>query len=586
MDKIINLPLMKGTGKNPLLSDYVNLFPVNMLSVPPKMVTDGGYMRSFPGVVKLSVVDGASRGVLSNAADSLVYRICGKKLYKAGAEIADVPGTERVSLAGSDKSVAFATDGQMTIRKTNGELVQLDNWPPAKYFPGETTVLVSGSKSAGFDGSLPLTEPMTDKGRLILTLTPATTSGATGAALEVDKIQKSYDQDVPASGTPYLTDVFVSGFDISGTTLTVGYTFNANGADGSDNTSFVWTQVVEPSDILYAQYDLGEVADICHANSRYAWIKAGTNTFGVTDIDDETHPDRYRPFMTAEAFPDPAVGIAALNGDIVVFGTVSTEFFTLTGYTDTTKPIYKSQQAALIPVGIAGVHCKAIVGDKFAVISNPAGGKVSVYLLGDGRATEIASPEISRELQKLSPDELAKGIVETLETGIHKLIIVRVSSFVWCYDMTSKSWCNLSSGPAMDPHIATDFALENGRIVCGDIYHGQLGWLDESTAAQYGAPQSHILYTPMLSAAGAVLADLRLNTASGTANSTEHLAVSASTDGATFPYEVLVISDGPQRYTEQVLLPNVGYVAKDIGFRFRSFSRTPFTATSCSVRAT
>lgn len=586
MDKIINLPLMKGTGKNPLLSDYVNLFPVNMLTVPPKIVTEGGYMRSFPGLVKLADVDGASRGVLSNAFDSLVYRVCGKKLYKSGAEVADVPGTDRVCMAGSDKSVAVAAGGQMTIRKQNGEIAQLTNWPPSKYFPGETTVLVSGNKLAGFDGSLPLTETMTDKGRLILTITPATSSGATGAALEVDKIQKNFNQAVPASGTPYLTNVFVSGFDISGTTLTVGYTFNANGAAGDDNTSFVWTQVVEPTDIRYAQYDLGEVADICHANSRYAWIKAGTNTFGVTDIDDETHPDRYRPFMTAEAFPDPAIGIAAQGGDIVVFGTVSTEYFTLTGSADATKPIYKSQRAALVPVGIAGVHCKAAVGDKFAVISNPAGGKVSVYLLGDGRATEIASPEIARELQKLNPVELAKGVVESLETGIHKLIIVRVASFVWCYDLTSKAWCNLASGSTMQPHIATDFALENGCITCGDIYHGQIGRLDESTAAQYGDPQSHILYTPMLSAPNAVFADLELNTASGTANSIEHLAVSATTDGATFPNEVLVISDGPQRYTERVLLPNVAYVAKEIAFRFRSFSRTPFTATSCKVRVT
>lgn len=586
MDRTISLPLMKGTGKNPLISDYVNLFPVNMLMVPPKIVTDGGYMRSVPGVVKLADVNGASRGVLSNSFDSQVYRVCGEKLYKAGIEIADFPGTERVSMAGSDKSVAIAADGMMTIRKNDGTTFMLDNWPPAKYFPGESSILASGSKGSGYDGSLQLTETMTDKGRLILSLTPAISSGATGAVLEVDKIQKTFNQDVPATGTPYLTDVFVSGFDISGTTLTVDYTFNANGAQGDDDTTFLWKQVVEPSDILYAQYDLGTVADICHANSRYAWIKAGTNTFGVTDIADETHPDRYRPFMTAEAFPDPAVGIAALSGDIVVFGTVSTEFFTLTGSSDTTKPIYKSQRAALIPVGIAGVNCKALIGEKFAVISNPAGGKVSVYLLGDGRAKEIASPEIARELQQLSPDELSKGIVETVETGIHRLIIVRVSSFTWCYDLTSANWCSLSSGPDMKPHMATDFALEAARIVCGDIHYGRLGWLDDSTAAQYGDPQSHILYTPMLSAEGSVLADLELNTASGTAQSIEHLAIAATTDGATFPYEVLVISDGPQRYTERVLLPNVGYVAKDIAFRFRSFSRTPLTATSCKVRVT
>ncbi|MDI3362186.1 packaged DNA stabilization protein [Lelliottia sp. V89_10] len=116
--------------------------------------------------------------------------------------------------------------------------------------------------------------------------------------------------------------------------------------------------------------------------------------------------------MTAEAFPDPAVGIAELNGEIVVFGTVSTEFFTLTGSTSSESVIYRSQSAALINVGIAGPHCKALAGSQFAVISHPAGGRPSVYLLGNGRATEIATPEIIDALTATPADELAGGVVE------------------------------------------------------------------------------------------------------------------------------------------------------------------------------
>ncbi|MDI3362187.1 packaged DNA stabilization protein [Lelliottia sp. V89_10] len=70
----------------------------------------------------------------------------------------------------------------------------------------------------------------------------------------------------------------------------MSYTFNANGASGDDDSEFSWQHIVEPSSIDFAQYDLGEVADICHANGRYAWIKAGTNQWGVTDPSDETKP--------------------------------------------------------------------------------------------------------------------------------------------------------------------------------------------------------------------------------------------------------------------------------------------------------
>lgn len=584
--KTETLPLYPGTGKSALKANYINRLPVNMLNVPPGTVNSSGYMRSFPGLVKTADVAGLSRGVLLNAYDGKVYRVCGGALYQGGNALMDVPGTGRVSMAGSNQSVAIAADGAMLIRKYDGTTAQLENWPATTYYPGETLTLATGSRAQGYDGSIAVTQSMVDKGRLELTLIPRTTSGATGETLTVDKLQKDFDQEQPAEGTPYLTDVRVLGFSISGTELTLSYTFNANGADGDDDTVLTWRQIVEPTTIDNAQYDLGTVADITHANARYAWLKAGTNTFGVTDIDDEGKPDRYRPLMTAEAFPDPAVGIASLGGDIWVFGTVSTEVFTLTGSSDTTDPIYRTQQAAMIPTGIAGVHCKALVGEQFAVISHPAGGNVSVYLLGSGRSTDIAAPFVRETLATLRPDELAQGVVEYIDMPLHALIIVRVPGYVFCYDLSSKQWSQLIHGNNLAPHTAIDYVREGNHITVGDTAHAITGRLDDTTAAQYGELQSHLLYTPLMNVSGAVLADLELNTASGLAQHVEHLAVSATTDGETFPVERLLISDGPQQYRERVTLPVVGYVAKEIAFRFRVLTKTPFTASTCTVRVT
>lgn len=587
--KTETLPLTPGTGKSALTANYVNRLPVNMLFVPPKVVNQSGYMRSFPGLVKNADVAGLSRGVLLNAFDGRVYRVCGNALYQSGIAVSTVPGRPvgRVSIAGSNSSVAVAADGKMTIRQYDGAESVLQNWDAVTYYPGETSTLSSGSRLQGYDGSLQVTQSMVDKGHLELSLLPRTAAGATGDALVVDKLQKTFNQDPPAAGTPYLTDVRVSGFSISGTELSLSYTFNANGAAGDDDTVLTWTQIVDPTTINNAQYDLGTVADITHANARYAWLKKGTNTFGVTDINDESKPDRYRPFMTASALPDPAIGIAAsLDGDIWVFGTVSTEVFTLTGSADTSDPIYRSQQAAMIPVGIAGVHCKALVGDKFAVITHPAGGQVSVCLIGNGRSQDITAPFVKDVLSGLRPDELAEGVVEYVSLPLHPLIIVRVSGYVFCCDLNSKLWSQLSHGNQMQPHMAVDYALEGNRIMVGDSLHAITGQLDDTTAAQYGEPQSHILYTPLLHAPGAVLADLELNTAGGIAQHIEHLAVSATTDGETFPVERLLISDGPQHYRQRVILPVVGFVARDIAFRWRALTKTPFTASTCTVRVT
>jgi hypothetical protein len=583
------LPLYPGTGKSALTANYINRLPMNMLNVPPKVVNQSGYMRSFPGLVKTADVAGLSRGVLLNAFDGKVYRVCGNTLCQGSTVlITTLDGTGRVSMAGSANSVAVSANGKMMIRRYDGTVTELQNWEATTYYPGDTISLSTGSKAQGFDGSIQVTQSMVDQGRLELTLTPRTTSGAEGESLKVDKLQKNFDQEQPASGTPYLTDVRVSGFSISGTELTLSYTFNANGATGDDDTVMTWRQIVEPTTINNAQYDLGTVADITHCNSRYAWLKEGTNTFGVTydTVEGEAHPDPYRPFMTAISMPDNAIGIGSLSGDIWVFGTVSTEVFMLTGSSDTTDPIYRSQQSAMIPIGIAGVHCKALVDEQFAIISHPATGQVSVYLIGDGRSTDIAAPFVRGTLGTLRADELAAGVVEYITTGLHALIIVRVPGWVFCYDLNSKQWSQLTHGNNLQPHTAIDYALEGNRVTTGDTAHAILGKLDSNTAAQYGELQSHLLYTPLLHVPGAVLADLELNTASGLAQHVEHLAVAATTDGETFPGERLLISDGPQHYRERVILPVVGYVAKDIAFRFRALTRTPFTVSTCTVRVT
>jgi hypothetical protein len=585
-DDRITLPLTKGNGKNPLISDYANLLPVNMLAVPPNLVTAAGYMRSFPGLTKVADVAGISRGVMKNAADGVVYRVCGNSLYRAGVAVATIPGEGRVSLAGSNKTIAVCATDKMFFIHSDKTITELENWPTQNYYAGQQNALNNGTVMTGYDGSLKLTESMTSKGRLQLTITAMSNLGAAGTQLVIDRIQHYYDQTAPAAGTPYLTDVMISGYAIAGTTLTVSYTYNANGAPGDDATSFSWVQVVEPTNIKNAQYELGDVADITHANARYVWLKRGTNTFGVTDIEDETKPDRYRPFMTAEAFPDPAIGVGSIGGDVVVFGTVSTEFFSLTGSADTSQSIYMPQKAMMIPIGIAGVNCKAKLGEQFAVISHPAGGIVSVYLLGGGRATEIASREIIRALATATEDELAAARVEAFSFDVHRLIIIRFAAFVFCYDMTSKNWCQLCAGSDSAPHTATDFVLEQQRTTVADVRHGITGHVQPGVASQYGQPQEHILYTPMINAAGCILSDLELETVTGTASDVERMAVAATTDGATYPKEVLVISDSQSLYNMRPLLPNVGYVPKNIGFRFRTLSSAPFTASTCKVRIT
>lgn len=581
--KTIPLTIGSGTGKNPYTGQFTELLPVNILTVPPT-VLDHLSLRSFPGVVKIADVDGVSRGALRNPADAAVYRVCGKKLYRNNEEVADIDGDDRVAMAGSIKSVALASQGKVLIFNKDGSRAELKNWPPSQYFPGESIMLMTGSKATGYDGTLELTEPMVLKGKIILSLTPASSNGALGQPLELDAALTTFSQDPAPEGTPYITDAIINGFYIAGTTVTVSYTLNLNGAEGDDATEFMWTQIVTPTNVANAQWDLGYASDIVQVGSRYAWVKKGTNTFGVTDPTDETKPDRYRPFTTAESFPDPAVGIGELNNDVVLFGTISTEFFTESGSVDSTQAIYRSQPAAMINIGIAGPRAKALAGREFAVISHPATGKVSVYLLGSGQAKEIASPAVVAALASTTAEELADSAVEYLETGSHRLIIVRFGNYSFCYDRTSKAWCQLCTGGAATPHRYTDFSALGGDITAGSTRHGSVVRLDATTAAQEGESQPHLFYTNTLTLNNNRLFDLELSIASGTAGSPENIYASASTDGVAYPAETPMRFNAPQHYFIRPHLARVGFVSHQIGFRFRILSSAPFSVSSCQVR--
>lgn len=579
--KVVTLPIGVGMGKNPRTAEFIELLPVNILTVP-KTVLDNLSLRSFPGAVKIADVDGLSRGALLNPADAAVYRVCGKKLYRNNKEVADIAGNDRVAMAGSIKSVALASEGKVHIFAKDSTRSELKNWPPSQYFPGESIMLMTGSKATGYDGTLELTEPMVLKGKIILSLTPASSSGALGDPLKLDAALTPFSQDPAPEGTPYITDAIINGLYISGNTVTVSYTLNLNGAEGEDATEFMWTQIVTPTNVANAQWDLGYASDIVQAGARYAWVKKGTNTFGVTDPLDETKPDRYRPFTTAESFPDPAVGIGELNDDVVLFGTISTEFFSASGSADATQAIYRSQPAAMISVGIAGPRAKAMAGKEFAVISHPAGGKVSVYLLGSGQAKEIASPAVLDALALTPADDLAKSSVEYLETGVHRLIIIHFGDYAFCFDKSSKAWCQLCTGSA--PHRYTDFIAMGGGITAGSSLNGTVVRLDASTAAQEGEPQSHLFYTPTMPLENARLFDLDLSVATGAADYPQHIYAAASTDGVIYPSETPMQFDAPRHYNVRPHLARVGFVPHQIGFRFRIISAAPFSVTTCKVR--
>lgn len=338
----------------------------------------------------------------------------------------------------------------------------------------------------------------------------------------------------------------------------------------------------------FAQYDIGYVRDICRLRGRYIWVKDGSGTFGVTDLEDESHPDRFRPFYAAESQPDGIQGCAVWRDFVVIFGTATIEYFSLTGATDSSSAIYVAQPSLMVQKGIAGTYCKAIFADTIAFVSHQATGAPSIYMVSSGQAVAIASASVEKILREYTADELATGVMEALRFDAHELLIVHLPRHVLCYDASASKngpqWCVLKTGFSDAIYRGIDFIFEGNQITVGDKFEPVTGVLKFDIASQYSEQSEHLLYTPMFKADNARVFDFELESATGVSQFAERLFISATTDGSNYGREQLISANAPFKYDKRVLWRRVGRIRKNIGFKIRVITSSPVTLSDCSVR--
>lgn len=137
----------------------------------------------------------------------------------------------------------------------------------------------------------------------------------------------------------------------------------------------------------------------------------GIDICWVEEAEDESHPDRYSAQYRAESQPDGIIGIGTWRDFIVCFGSSTIEYFSLTGATTVGAALYVAQPSLMVQKGIAGTYCKTPFADSYAFISNPATGAPSVYIIGSGQVSPIASASIEKILRSyVSAQESAESV--------------------------------------------------------------------------------------------------------------------------------------------------------------------------------
>ncbi|MEY0663895.1 packaged DNA stabilization protein [Providencia rettgeri] len=592
----VKIPLARGLHKDPHTADYIDGLPVNMLATPKEVLNAAGYLRSFPALVKLRDADGISRGVQFNTKNSTVYRVCGGKLYQGANAIGDIQGKDRVSLAHSGVSQAVAFGGKLKLYRYDGEVKELTNWPEEEVVKeGYTRDVKKWTHKAGNDDFVSLTKDDID-GSLTLKITPKASDGVVGEVIEIPEYQfgVKQSQDKPEAEKPYLTDIIVNGLKRTGNKLTIEYKFNYdktipdNTVKPTDTTEFVMTQEVLEVVNKYPQYDLGEVVDVARLRGRYIWLQKGGERFGITDIEDESKPDRYRPFQTSESQPDGIIALGTWHDALICFGSSTIEYFAPTGSSNANSMIYAAQPAYMVQMGIAGRDAKCKFGDSYAFISNPANGAPSVYLLGSGTASAISTASIDKIIRSYTVDELSVAVMESVKFDGHELAIIHLPRHTLCFDGTGSQqypqWCILKTGLYDEPYRAIDFMYEDNQITVGDKKSGLVGKLAFDKSSQYDQQAEHILYTPMVKADNARVFDLELEASTGVAQIADRLFLSATADGINFGREQMIDQNAPFRYDMRAIWRRVGRVRKNIGFKIRVITKSPVTLSDLSMR--
>ncbi|MGL4756196.1 MAG: packaged DNA stabilization protein [Aeromonadaceae bacterium] len=590
----IQIPLVKGQGKSPKNADYVDLLPTNIVPIVGDAEGAAGYFRFWPGITKIADVDGVSRGSHWNTVKDGVYRVMGNKLYLGDEVVGDVAGVGRVSMAHGRTSQAVVVGGKLKLYRYDGEVKTVSNWPANEIFPGETKSIQTTQHSNSGD-TLKITAS-SETGELTLTVTPINGNNRSGEPISITegvwKAGGSESQVAPAAGIPYITDLKVSGTKFAGATLLVTYTFNPNpvtpgsptSAEEMDISELAWVQVTRDAEIPNPQYEILDttpILDVCRYRGRYYFSFAGTDTFMLTHLEDESKPDLFGAEYRAESMPDGILAIRDYREFVVVFGSSTIEFFKLT--TDANNPLTNASSYN-VPIGIAGQFCVAEFMESFAFITSPARGQVIVAVMGQGVYNQVSDRNTNKILAGYSKSELAGSFVESLKTEDNQFLILHLPRHTLIYNASSGLWSIAKTGLGDDVHRAVDYRNEGDTVTCGDKIAGFLGRQDQATSAQYGEDQEIILYSPLIGMEKSVMYDMQITANSGMASQVRRIFVSSTSDGINYGSEEAIEFDGPWQWLRRAIKRRVGRIRLRIGFKLRIVGATPCTLSNFRAR--
>jgi hypothetical protein len=215
----------------------------------------------------------------------------------------------------------------------------------------------------------------------------------------------------------------------------------------------------------------------CFLSGRMIVEVPGTGQIAWSDLYADTWPSLNR--ATAEANPDRLIAVYALNGNLLLFGETTVEFWATTA--DAAQP-YAWVGSAAAQWGLAARQSIARLGQTCAFLGRNQQGQVQVCRLDGYQVVPISIPEMDYLINDYPATENATAYSYML--GGHPMYEISFPSAgkSWLYDAASQAWSELESA---------DGGMHIGEIAVN--YRNAMYVSDRSSGALYR--QDPYIYT-------------------------------------------------------------------------------------------
>lgn len=378
---------------------------------------------------------------------------------------------------------------------------------------------------------------------------------------------------VTVSGSGVVTDI---GAIPSNDLVSLPYSFNTQGIVAGGR---FW--LYDPANGFreVTDSDLGDPIDCVWVDGYYFFTDG--DFIYHTDINDEESIDPLQ-FATAEFMPDKSLGVAKTQDNkVIVFGRYTVEYFVNVA---SDNFAFQRVQTRAQKIGIVGTHCKTEMNNRFYIMGGHKDEAVSIYALGVGDSTKVATREIEKIINQYSEDELSVRFIESYEEDGYDFLIVHLPNEVLVFNETlakssgiEQAWSIFKTGINEQPWRAQHlvFDVRRGEWVCGDKKDSRLGVLDNDVSTQYDEIAEWKLSTPFVYLDSNSIDQLEIETMPGhTGDDDAAVFMSLTYDGVTHSKEWTKLYGLPYEYGQRFICRRLGYVRDWVGFKMRGASRS------------